>query len=140
MYVHYHFEDFVDVPPKQKEFYKKITSKYFKNDVGNFKYQKELRRLFDKLSEIVLKEVQCPDTSQQPFLRIGMFDVVDFPKNLFEEVLLIMSFVCDCIRDTGFGLYSDEEYFKENRFALYSNIRHLMLITVHRLKLRGFYY
>lgn len=129
MEINYHGIEFSSVPAEQQEYFQSTTSSFF---VG----EKRLRRLFDELSDLVLRRGIGFDTynGNQPLPECeDILCVVGWPKKDFKRVIQVFEHIANDIEDAAyFGNYSES---LQKSAALYRNIRHLVVVTKYHLKM-----
>ncbi len=125
MDVVYYLEDFGTVNEEERKWYKERISNMWKDN-------KDMRRLLDNLSELILREGDSfvKDGKTKPECERG-FWITDWPKNDFKVVLQELRWIAD-----GWLV---KHWEKDSPMALYRNIRHLIIMTAYQLKLRMFW-
>lgn len=129
MEISYHAWEFSPVPAEQQDYFVSQTVSLFKDD-------KDKRRLFDTLSELVLRYGTQSDAggSCVPLPEYkDMLCVVDWPKSDFKDVLHRFDLLATEIEGQIYlGAFTG--CFQKS-FALYRNIRHLIVVTKYSLNL-----
>ena len=131
MEIQLHAIDFAVVDSVQQKYYDEKT-----NDL--FNSQKYLKRLFDGVSDVILRRGQGfinvignkPLPEYQDYLLI-----FDFPKSYFMMVLLEMKNLLEEIQDDW---HFDDAVDPQMTMPLYRNIKHLIVALAYQTKIKGF--
>ena len=132
MEIHFHAIDFAVVDNDQQKYYDEMTKKLFSS-------QKNLRRLFDGVSDVILRRGEGfvvdiignkPLPEYQDYLLI-----FDFPKSYFMKVLLEMKILLEEIQDDW---HFDDAVDPQMTMPLYRNIKHLIVVLAYQTKIKGF--
>ena len=131
MEIQLHAIDFAVVDSVQQKYYDEKT-----NDL--FNSQKNLKRLFDGFSDVILRRGQGfinvignkPLPEYQDYLLI-----FDFPKSYFMMVLLEMKNLLEEIQDDW---HFDDAVDPQMTMPLYRNIKHLIVALAYQTKIKGF--
>ncbi len=147
MKVNYYSFNFGTVTKVEKQFYEKQTKELFKNNNVKENYKSSLRRLFDDLSELVLREGDLFEHKkyEQDGIEITKLPEsteclleVNWPKADFDAVICEIRRVAIRWLD---GITSDNEGVPQDKpMQLYRNICYLVLTTAYQLKLKGYKY
>ena len=132
MEIQLHAIDFAVVGSVQQKYYDEKT-----NDL--FNSQKNLKRLFDGVSDIILRRGQCfimdligskPLPEFQDYLLI-----LDFPKSYFKKVLLELKNLLEEIQDDW---HFNDAVDPQMTMPLYRNIKHLIVVLAYQTRIKGF--
>lgn len=132
MEIQLHAIDFAVVGSVQQKYYDEKT-----NDL--FNSQKNLKRLFDGVSDIILRRGQGfimdligskPLPEFQDYLLI-----LDFPKSYFKKVLLELKFLLEEIQDDW---HFNDAVDPQMTMPLYRNIKHLIFVLAYQTRIKGF--
>lgn len=131
MEIQLHAIDFAVVDSVQQKYYDEKT-----NDL--FNSQKNLKRLFDGVSDVILRRGQGfinvignkPLPEYQDYLLI-----FDFPKSYFMMVLFEMKNLLEEIQDDW---HFDDAVDPQMTMPLYRNIKHLIVALAYQTKIKGF--
>ena len=131
MEIHFHAIDFSVVDTDQQKYYDEMTKKLFSS-------QKNLRRLFDGVSDVILRRgkgfiVETCDNKPLPEYQDYLL-VFDFPKNYFKEILLkLRRFLNDMEDNWCFNAAVDPTKY----MSLYRNIKHLIITLAYQANIKG---
>lgn len=122
MDVVYYLEDFGTVTEEERKWYKEHTADWWKDN-------KDMKRLFDNLSSLILREGNSfmKDGKPRPECEQGIW-TLGWSKGDFEVVLQKLRWVAD--------RWIHKHWEEGSPMALYRNIRHLVIITAYQLKLK----
>lgn len=131
MEIHFHAIDFAVVDNDQQKYYDEMTKKLFSS-------QKKLRRLFDGVSDVILRRGEGfivdiignkPLPEYQDYLLI-----FDFPKSYFKEIILgLRHFLAILEDDWRFNAAVDPV----KSMPLYRNIKHLIIVLAYQANIKG---
>lgn len=132
MEIQLHAIDFAVVGSVQQKYYDEKT-----NDL--FNSQKNLKRLFDGVSDIILRRGQGFITDLIGSKPLPEFQdyllILDFPKSYFKKVLLELKFLLEEIQDDW---HFNDAVDPQMTMPLYRNIKHLIVVLAYQTRIKGF--
>lgn len=135
MEINFHAIDFAIVEIDQQKYYDEKTKNLFKS-------QKELRQLFEEVSNFILRRgsgftfdmknypLSRPLPEYQDFLLI-----LDYPKSYFKDIILELRLLLEEIQDDW---HFNDAVDPEKTMPLYRNIKHLMVVLAYKANIKGF--
>lgn len=134
MEIHFHAVDFAVVGSDQQKYYEEKTNHFFNT-------QKELKRLFVGISDIILRrgsDYLVDDVGNKTLPEYQDFLLVfDYPKSYFKEVLLKLRFLLEEIQDDWLF---DDSVDASLTMPLYRNIKHMIVTMAYQASIKGFGY
>lgn len=131
MEIHFHAIDFAVVDNDQQKYYDEMTKKLFSS-------QKKLRRLFDGVSDVILRRgegfiVDIIGNNPLPEYQDHLL-IFDFPKSYFKEIILGLRHFLNILEDDWrFNDAVDPVKY----MPLYRNIKHLIIVLAYQANIKG---
>lgn len=134
MEINFHAVDFAVVGSDQQKYYEEKT-------IHLFNTQKELRRLFIGISDIILRRgsdflVDVVGNKPLPEFQDFLFKF-EYPKSYFKEVLMKLRFLLEEIQDDWLF---DDSVDASLTMPLYRNIKHMIVTMAYQASIKGFGY
>ena len=127
MEIHFHAIDFAVVDNDQQKYYDEMTKKLFSS-------QKKLRRLFDGVSDVILRRGEDIIGNNPLPEYQDHFLIFDFPKSYFKEIILGLRHFLDILEDDWrFNAAVDPVKY----MPLYHNIKHLIIVLAYQANIKG---
>lgn len=133
MEIHLHAVDFAAIGSDQQKYYDEKTNNLFKS-------QKDLRRLFDGVSDVILRRGSgfTLDMNNYPLSRPlpeyqDYLLIFDYPKRYFKKLLLELRYLLEEIQDDW---HFNDAVDPEKTMSLYRNIKHLMVVVAYKANIK----